>query len=66
VATLYNGAVQACWHVEVKVLREDDRHRWMRSAPMTLTDARRAHAQYKALGHASRIICDETQAQAAA
>lgn len=55
-----------CWYVEVRVLREDDRHRWMRSVPMSLTAARRAKAQYDALGFRSRIVCDEERVARAA
>lgn len=46
----------ACWYVEVRVMREDGRHRWMRSKALSLTEARKAHAAYKGLGFRSRII----------
>jgi hypothetical protein len=50
--------------VEVRVEREDGRHRWMRSTAMTLTRARRSATAYRALGFKVRILCDEGAARA--
>lgn len=45
-----------CWYVEVRVQRANGRRRWMRSKALTLTEARRAHDEYRGLGHQSRIV----------